>query len=237
MIEKSKQAESRESRKKTARGNKATASEWGASDSHSSDDIRWFITTLSEIQYNESLEAALKFVSNLRAKLKDDKKKKPYFYGRVCEELAWAHMYLSSRLTNEYLIPNHAIISKRLELAEPFLIEALSYYTNMHNLPKRNIKPAQLKNVIVEFYKKFPEHHKSSLFRLRMRSIASSLGHLYSKKYPATDDADTNRLDMQFYFLKYLADYEYKGRNVYQAPYRVNVLRQRLLRHFNEIEA
>ena len=140
--------------------------------------------------------------------------RKSPLYGRVCEEAAWFYLRNAGLMTpgRKQSPPE---IRKELWEAEKYLCDALGAYINRS--VGAHLSPAHLEQLISNYYRDHPEHAQSPALRIRLRSICSSFGHLYSELAGHSHGKNSVKLSSiarDFYRLKTLADPEYHRRDV-----------------------
>ena len=220
-------------KKQTQKG--AQAEQWGEDDDYRTDEVRSFMKQLSIHKDKGSALGEISYATEMKSKVSPQGKKKKYFYGRICERLAWAHIHRVEQSFSLLEPLSTKETERHLAIAEENLIESLHYFTNGSSRLTRTITPNQLETVICTFYTKNRNHHQSPLYRLRLRSIASSLGHLYNNKKKYTQSSPyEKRFASQFFNLKTTADYEYKKTMVNKTRSKINIMKQRMFDQFSQ---
>ena len=221
-------------KKQTQKG--AQAEQWGEDDDYRTDEVRSFMKQLSIHKDKGSALGEISYATEMKSKVSPQGKKKKYFYGRICERLAWAHIHRVEQSFSLLEPLSTKETERHLAIAEENLIESLHYFTNGSSRLTRTITPNQLETVICTFYTKNRDHHQSPLYRLRLRSIASSLGHLYNNKKKYTQSSPyEKRFATRFFNLKTTADYEYKKTMVNKTRSKINIMKQRMFDQFSTV--
>ena len=223
------------SKKKKLTQKGAQSEKWGKDEDYRTDEIRSFMDQLNIHKNTGTALDEIRYATEMKSKVSPQGKKKKYFYGKICEGLAWGHIHrveqsfsLLEPLTTEQT-------ERHLAIAEENLIESLHHFTNGSNKLTRTITPNQLETVICTFYIKNRDHHQSPLHRLRLRSIASSLGHLYNHKNKYTRNSPyEKKFATRFFNLKTTADYEYKKIMVNKTRSKINTMKQRMFNQFSQ---
>ena len=116
-------------------------------------------------------------------------------------------------------------VFQQLSQAENLLQTALVQYTQTQlDSP---VTPESLEMIISGYYKKNPEHAASEGYRIRLRSVCSSFGHLYGHRAALSQGKSASqwsKTTRQYYHLKHLADPGYQGKNIPVQPPKIGVV-------------
>ena len=126
-------------------------------------------------------------------------------YGRICEEAAWTYLGQSDMSDKYGTSPELKTIFTDLNKTKSLLQQSVLNYTG--TTFEGQMKPDKLKEVIEAY--KADKPCLSYYQRVRLRSICSSFGHLYSKMAMYSHGKQSDKLSQyarEFYQLKTVAD-------------------------------